>query len=192
LDGRIAAMARNSQFQKMLSTLVMTIIGPDRPGLVELVAARVAHQGGNWLESRMCRLGGQFAGIVRIEVAADKADALLGSLHSLESDGLRTVLQGETKSTPRPDTTRLATLELVGQDQPGILHQISRVLAAHHVNVEELSSERINAPMEGTMLFQARAVVYLPPAVSLPKLRAEIERIAGDLMVDFTLKPTAP
>ena len=173
----------------MLSTLVMTIIGPDRPGLVELIASRVAGQGGNWLESRMCRLGGQFAGIVRVEVSPAKAEALLASLRTLESDGLRTVLQSEAAVTTGPDATRLATLELVGQDQPGILHQISRVLAAHRVNVEELSSERVNAPMDGTMLFQARAVVQLPPDVSLAKLRKEIEKIAGDLMVDFVFRP---
>ncbi|MCW5550466.1 MAG: glycine cleavage system protein R, partial [Opitutaceae bacterium] len=31
----------------MLTTLVMTIIGADRPGLVQLVAATVADHGGN-------------------------------------------------------------------------------------------------------------------------------------------------
>ncbi len=173
----------------MLSTLVMTLIGPDRPGLVELVASRVASGGGNWLESRLCRLGGQFAGIIRVEVATAKADALAQALGALEAEGLRMVLQPESAAGSAPDSSRLATLDLVGQDQPGILHQISRVLAAHGVNVEELSSERVNAPMDGSMLFQARAVVHLPANVSLNKLRIEIERIAGDLMVDFTFRP---
>ena len=45
----------------MIESLVMTIIGADRPGLVEMVAARVADHGGNWLESRMCHLGGELA-----------------------------------------------------------------------------------------------------------------------------------
>jgi glycine cleavage system regulatory protein len=67
----------------MLSTLVMTVIGADRPGLVQLVAATVADHGGNWLESRMCHLGGQFAGILRVEVATERADELVGALHRL-------------------------------------------------------------------------------------------------------------
>lgn len=173
----------------MLSTLVMTIVGPDRPGLVELVASRVAGHGGNWLESRMCRLGGQFAGIARVEVATDKAEALAAALRMLSAEGLQVALAPELGAAPATELDRLATLELVGQDQPGILHQISRVLASNGVNVEELSSERVSAPMDGAMLFQARALVKLPSHLSPAKLRAEIERIAGDLMVDFTFRP---
>ena len=174
----------------MLATLVMTVIGPDRPGLVELLAARVAEQGGNWLESRMCRLGGQFAGIVRVEIAAEKSENLAAALRTLETKGLRIVTQTEAASVAI-STGTLAVLELVGQDRPGILHQISRVLATHRVNVEELSSERTSAPMDGTMLFQARANVLLPPDVSLAGLRADLEKIAADLMVDVDLNPTS-
>ena len=174
----------------MLATLVMTVIGPDRPGLVELLAARVAEQGGNWLESRMCRLGGQFAGIVRVEIAAERSENLAAALRTLETKGLRIVTQTEAASVAI-STGTLAVLELVGQDRPGILHQISRVLATHRVNVEELSSERTSAPMDGTMLFQARANVLLPPDVSLAGLRADLEKIAADLMVDVDLNPTS-
>src|SRR5581483_3253325 len=63
--------------------LVMTIIAPDRTGLVESLARAVADHGGNWLESRMCRLGGEFAGILRIEIPAEKKSALLGALQKI-------------------------------------------------------------------------------------------------------------
>jgi len=173
----------------MLSTLVMTVIGPDRPGLVELLAARVAEHGGNWLESRMCRLGGQFAGIVRVEIATETTEVLAMALRTLETKGLRIVTQTESATAAKSSGT-LAVLQLVGQDRPGILHQISRILAAHTVNVEELTSERVSAPMDGTMLFQARASVLLPPAVSIAALRNDLERIAADLMVDVELNPS--
>ncbi|PTY08473.1 glycine cleavage system protein R [Opitutaceae bacterium EW11] len=174
----------------MLATLVMTVIGPDRPGLVELLAASVAQNGGNWLESRMCRLGGQFAGIVRAEISTENADKLVPALRSLETKGLRILTQTESGAGAKPAGS-LALLELVGQDRPGILHQISRVLAAHSVNVEELSSERVSAPMDGNRLFQARATVLLPPSLSLASLRADLERIATDLMVDVELNPSS-
>lgn len=167
----------------------MTVIGPDRPGLVELLAARIAEEGGNWLESRMCRLGGQFAGIVRVEISSDKSESLAATLRTLETKGLKIVTQTESASA-RTLSGTLAVLQLVGQDRPGILHQISRILAAHTVNVEELSSERVSAPMDGSMLFQARASVLLPPSVSLTALRADLERIAADLMVDVELNPS--
>jgi len=174
----------------MLSNLVMTVIGPDRPGLVEMVTANVVEQGGNWLESRMCRLGGQFTGIVRVEVPSEKCDTLLASLSKLEHGGLHISARKEATVTPATAGS-VAVLELVGQDRPGILHQISRVLAQHNVNVEELSSDRVNAPMDGSMLFQARVSVRLPASISLTQLRGELEKIASDLMVDVQLNPAA-
>jgi glycine cleavage system regulatory protein len=172
----------------MLTTLVMTILSPDRPGLVEQIADVVASKGGNWLESRMCHLSGQFAGIIRLEVDAEHADALATAVRALNAQRIAVVLEAGPAPATKPSGT-LGVLELVGQDRPGILHQISRVLAAHKVNVEELSSERVNAPMDGAMLFQARVKVLVPPTAAMAALRADLERIASDLMVDVVLQP---
>jgi glycine cleavage system regulatory protein len=176
----------------MLSTLVMTVIGADRPGLVQMIATRVADHGGNWLESRMCRLGGQFAGILRVEVPQERRDELLNALRSLEVDGLRAIIHADGSapaSATRPPAGALVTIELVGTDRPGILRSVSGVFAAHGVNVEELASERVNAPHDGGMLFQARATVFVPADVKLPAVRADLEKIAADLMVDLKLAP---
>lgn len=172
----------------MLSNLVMTLIGADRPGLVQLVAARVADHGGNWLESRMGHLGGQFAGIVRVEVPAGRADGLVRALQQLEAEGLRVVVHAEPDPVPRAGGA-LAAIELVGQDRPGILRSISAVLAGHGVNVEELASECVSTPMGGGTLFQAHATVLVPPKADLTALRADLEKIAADLMVDLKLQP---
>jgi len=174
----------------MLATLVMTVIGADRPGLVQMVAARVADHGGNWLESRMCRLGGQFAGILRVEVAPERRDELVDALRTLEVDGLRVIIHAEGAAAGgAPAGGSLALVEIVGQDRPGILRSISGVFAARGVNVEELASERVNAPMDGGVLFQARATVFLPRDVNLSTLRGDLEKIATDLMVDVKLEP---
>jgi glycine cleavage system regulatory protein len=172
----------------MLATLVMTIIGADRPGLVQLIATRVAEHGGNWLESRMCHLGGQFAGILRVEVPGAKIDELVKALQTLESAGLSVTIHTESGAAPSAIGS-VAALELVGQDRPGILRLVSGVLAAHGVNVEELSSERVSAPMGGGTLFKAHATVLVPPRTSLAALRSDLERIASDLMVDLNLRP---
>jgi glycine cleavage system regulatory protein len=182
----------------MLATLVMTVIGSDRPGLVQMMATRVADHGGNWLESRMCRLGGQFAGIVRVEVAQQRRDELLNALRSLEVDGLRAIIHADgginesvggragTEANAKPGA--LVTIELVGTDRPGILRSVSGVFAAHRVNVEELASERVDAAMGGGMLFQARATVFVPADVKLAAVRADLEKIAADLMVDLKVQ----
>ena len=166
----------------------MTVIGADRPGLVQMMAARVADHGGNWLESRMCRLGGQFAGILRVEVSPERRDALVNALHTLEVDGLRVIIHAEG-ATEAPSTGSLVTIELVGNDRPGILRSISGVFASHGVNVEELTSERVSAPMDGGMLFTAKATVLVPAGVKLAALRTDLEKIASDLMVDLKLAP---
>ncbi len=188
----------------MLATLVMTVIGVDRPGLVQLVAARVADHGGNWLESRMCHLGGQFAGILRVEVAQVRRDELVDALRALEVDGLNVIIhtEGGVGAHPNGSVLRqgfggqaepakglLATVEIVGHDRPGILRSVSGVFTAHGVNVEELASERVSAPMDGAMLFKARATVLVPPKVKLATVRADLEKIAADLMVDLKLVP---
>ena len=166
----------------------MTVIGADRPGLVQLVAACVADHGGNWLESRMCHLGGHFAGIVRVEVPDEKVSGLKQALRRLEAKGLQVTVDTSGALAAVPDGLS-ATLELVGNDRPGMLRTVSGVLAAHGVNVEELSSECVSAPMGGGNLFQAKARVFVPATVKVEAVRADLEKIAADLMVDLKLRP---
>jgi len=165
--------------------LVMTIIGPDRTGLVESVARVVADHGGNWLESRMCRLGGEFAGILRVELPAEKRQALLGALQNLQGAGLTVVVR--PGDTPVPATPgRPAALEIVGHDRPGIVREITSVLARAGVNVEEFSSEVASAPMSGETLFKATARLQLPEGCNLAALKKDLEKIAADLLVDVS------
>src|ERR1035438_347786 len=112
----------------MQRLLVMTVIGQDRPGLVDSVAALVAEHGGNWLESRMSRLGGQFAGILRVEVPSENESPLVAALKKLESRGLAVVVHPD-QPKPLPASTRQSVLEIVGQDRPGIVREISHALA---------------------------------------------------------------
>jgi glycine cleavage system regulatory protein len=167
--------------------LVMTVIGKDRTGLVESLAEIVAAHGGNWLESRMCRLGGEFAGILRVHVPAERQAALLHALKALESRGLSVVARADETSASAAVVGPFTLLEIVGHDRPGIIREISRVLAAQGVNVEELSSECISAAMSGETLFKARIRLRLPAQCDSAALRLELEKIASDLVVDISL-----
>lgn len=174
----------------MLTTVVLTIFGSDRPGLVEAVAERVAAHGGNWLESRLLHLGGHFTGIVRVEVEEDRLGELLTGLRSVEAPHLHiavhdTRLAGDESAAAAPGP--LATLEVIGHDRPGIVRAIARALAERGVNVEELSTERSSAPMSGEPMFRARATVALPSGVDAAGLRRELERIGADLLVEVRL-----
>ena len=171
----------------MQAPLVLTVVSTDRPGLVEKVAQAVASHGGNWLESRMCRLGGQFAGIVRILVPPDQRGALTGALEGLAAQGLEVAVYADDQSAVAVGVT-LANLELVGQDRPGIVRQVAAALAAREVNVEDLATECSSAPMSGETLFKAQARLRLPDHCDVGALQADLERIAGDLLVEIKLE----
>ena len=171
----------------MQRSLVMTIIGPDRPGLVDSVAAMVAEHQGNWLESRMSHLGGQFAGILRVAVPEEKEAALVTGLRGFGSRGLTVVVYPDIPK-PAPKAARFSALEIVGQDRPGIVRQISHALASHHVNVEELQTECGSAAMSGETMFKAHAKLSLPEPCNVAALRQTLEKIAEDLIVEISLE----
>lgn len=163
--------------------LVMTVIGPDRTGLVEALARAVAAHGGNWLESRMCRLGGEFAGILRVEVPSEKRSAVIGALQ--EISGLKVIVgSGESKLLEK--NARETKMEIIGQDRPGIVREISAALARAGVNVEEFSSEVVSGAMSGESMFKASLRLQLPENCDLLSLRMELEKIAADLLVDVS------
>ncbi len=168
-----------------MESLVITVIGKDRPGLVESISAVIEEHGGSWVESRMSRLAGEFAGILRASVPADRADALSDALQALVSGGLRVVV--ERGSDEPPQEGHVLLLDLVGGDRPGIVHKISEALAARGVNVDELETQCDGAPWSGDTLFKAKARLWAPQSLSLDDLREGLESIAGDLMVDITI-----
>lgn len=170
----------------MRQTLVMTLIGRDRPGLVEAVAGIVGQHGGNWEESRMVRLAGEFAGLLRIQVAEERATDLEKALGNME--GLSVLLARAPEPGDAADGTRVLELEVVGQDHPGIVHRLAQTLAAGGVNVEELETEVVDAPMSGEQLFRARARLRAPDALGLEELRLELERLAADIIVEVRLE----
>jgi len=168
----------------MQTLLVMTIIGKDRTGLVESLARLVAEHEGNWLESRMCRLGGEFAGILRVQIPTNRRGTLELALGKLAE--LKIVFQpGEASAPAGPPS--FTTLEVVGPDRPGIIREVTRALAAQGVNVEELATECISAPMSGELLFQARAKLLLPANITVSELKQSLDRAAGEMGLEFSL-----
>lgn len=168
-----------------MESLVVTVIGKDRPGLVESVSAVVEAHGGSWVESRMSRLAGEFAGILRVSVPTDRAEGLANALEALETGGLRVVVERGVDEAPAGG--RPIVLDLVGSDRPGIVHKISEALAARGVNVDELNTECDGAPWSGDTLFKATARLRAPATLDLNQLRESLEAIAADLMVDIRI-----
>jgi glycine cleavage system regulatory protein len=173
----------------MKTSLILTLIGPDRPGLVSAVSARASQCGANWMESRMAHLAGQFAGVVRLEVDAAAAGALETALRGLASEGLHVAIaRGGALAAAE---LRRVCLDLVGHDRPGIVRDISTVLARHGVSIEVLETACESASMSGESLFRAHAELAVPAAADLAVICTDLEALANELMVDLTLDGTA-
>jgi glycine cleavage system regulatory protein len=169
----------------------MTVVGPDRPGIVNLLSDRISAHGGNWLQSRMANLAGQFAGIVLLQLPSARVEALLAALHELEASGLRIVATRGAADAALQQERRLR-LELIGHDRPGIVREISHELALRGVSIEELATDCISGSMSGESLVRATAQLKVPAQVETAELRRALEALANDLMVDLTLDETVP
>jgi glycine cleavage system regulatory protein len=167
-------------------TLVLTFIAEDRPGLVEKLSEAVTSEGGNWLESRMAHLAEKFAGIARVEIPDNKVSSFKKALKALEAEGFR--LTVEETTAPAVSGGTVLTLDLVGPDHPGIVHDISHCLAERGVSVEEMETDVREAPMGGGTLFYAQARVRGPADLDEDELRRALEGLTAALMVDITLR----
>ena len=174
----------------MDTTVVLTIIGADRPGVVDLLANTVARMGGSWLESRMAQLGGRFAGILRVSVPAGAAPGLRAALAALKAQGLTVVVEDGADDTAFG--VRRMRLELVGHDHPGIVRDLSSTLAARGVNVVELETGLSSAPMSGERLCRAEAELEVPTTTDLSELRTALAALEDALVVDIVLGDAPP
>jgi len=172
----------------MRSSLVLTVIGPDKTGLVESLSATVAEHGANWVESRMARLAGQFAGVLRVDVPTERRLALTDALKNLHGQELTIVIQASDEA-PSTERSRSLILELIGHDRPGIVRDVSHALAQRGVNVVELHTQVVSAPMTGEPLFEAKVELRAPTDAAMDELRDALEQICSDLDLDLTFSP---
>ncbi|MGN7970085.1 glycine cleavage system protein R [Microbacterium sp. 22296] len=166
-------------------TLVLTVVGDDRAGLVSAVADIVDTHGGNWENSELAELAGAFAGIVEVSVSADRADALRRALEGLAGTLAVTVHTGSAAASA--SVPRSVILDVVGNDRPGIVREISAALNARGVSIERMSTQTTDAAMAGGRLFEAVITVGLVDGVEVDDLVAELERLAAEIQVDVSL-----
>ncbi|MCP5156248.1 MAG: ACT domain-containing protein [Ectothiorhodospiraceae bacterium] len=170
-----------------MTTLVLTFMGEDRPGLVDSLSGVVARHGGNWERSSMAHLGSKFAGVLEVSVAEGGVDALGAGLQALGAEaGLSITVD---RATPELESRyRRLHLDIVGQDRPGIVHDISHALAERGISIERLDTETISASMSGGTLFQAEAVLRAPDTLAMDDLVTALETLANELMVDVDVE----
>lgn len=168
--------------------LVLTVIGDDRAGLVTALADVVTAHDGNWEDSQLAELAGKFAGIVVVGVPAERVDELTAALRGL--DGLLEVTShpgAESAAGHGTGEGQRLTVDLLGNDHPGIVREVSSVLSQHDLSIETMTTGTREAPMSGGLLFEAHVVVRVPAESDTGALRADLERLAAELLVDIAV-----
>jgi len=168
----------------MHKSIVLTIIAKDQPGIIQTVSTVVTDHGGNWTQSSMSSLAGQFAGILLVSIPSENTDTCIAELHGLESQGLK-IIANICAADSKAEKTKSYILHLVGNDRPGIVHEITTLLAKHKISVHELETAVEGASMGGGELFKATAQLLVPESVDIDILEGELEDLANDLMVDI-------
>jgi methionyl-tRNA formyltransferase len=168
------------------TSLIVSIVGADRHGIVSLLADKAQRFGANWAASRMTRLASEFAGTVHFEVPRQNVDALEAALRQLASSGLQVVIARSDGATV-PASLRNVELELVGDDRVGIVSNLTKILAERGISIENIHSEIIRSGVSGKQTFKIGAHLLIPAALSIDALRQELSTLAREMMVDIAL-----
>jgi methionyl-tRNA formyltransferase len=173
------------------TSLVVSIVGADRHGIVNLLADRAQRYGANWAASRMTRLAGEFAGTVHFEVPREHADAMAAALRQLEAGGLQ-VLIARSDGATVPASLRGFELELVGDDRVGIVNSLTRMLAERGISIESIHTEIVRSGVTGKQTFKIGAHLLAPAALPVDELRRDLGALASEMMLDIALGERPP
>lgn len=165
----------------MHETLVLTVLGPDRPGIVDSLATVVREQDGSWEKSHLARLAGHFAGIVEITCPQGNRSELQAQLRALAVGDLKISVEEELVEPPTAD--RRYELDVIGNDRPGIVAEISKALHSQNANILQIETEVLAAPESGQPIFQTLAIIALPENQESSQLAQALESLSPDLQV---------
>ncbi len=168
-----------------MTLFVLSVVGSDRPGLTQALAAAVLAAGGNWQESRLSLLGGLYVGSVLVGLTADGVEGLRSAVREVDAQGLAVRIAPAVEALGADGEA--FDFALVGQDQPGIVNQVTAVLSGLNANIETFRSWIGAEPHSGVPLFNIAASLRLPRDLAADRVRAALEDISAEIMVDIAL-----
>jgi len=168
----------------MNKDIVLTLTGHDRVGIVKEITNVLVKHGGNVENSRMTRLGGEFAMLALVEVDEKDMSAFEADLQRLRDEGFQiTIQQTEDDHTKKFAGWLPYQIEVLGADHEGIIYEIAQHLAGQGINFEDVETTTTPAPMSGTPLFKMQATVLVPPDMPFHKWSDALEEICDRLNV---------
>ncbi len=170
----------------MNTTLVITVLATDRPGIVNTLSDALVSHDANWIDSRMANLADKFAGLLQVSVPKEKLAGLKAELQALhDADNQLNILMEEAREAANASPDSALFLELLGADRPGIIDDITAALAKLKVNINNLETEQREASMSSEILFYANLELGVPDGVSNDDVQDALEELSDQLMVDI-------
>jgi len=166
-----------------MKSIVISVLGDDRPGLIDGLSRIIDVNNGDWVESMMSKIEGKFAGILRVNVPDDSLGALIEDLSDANL-GLSIVCE-ELLPPAKLSRFKSYNIELIGNNHSGIIRQLSHALVNLGANLEEMQTEVFDGSMSGEKLFKAKIHLQLPVGVNEDFVRAKLEQIANEMMVEI-------
>jgi glycine cleavage system transcriptional repressor len=189
--GKVCWLSGSSVSAPASKLCVVTLNGADRRGIVHRFTAEVSKHGGNFEESRMVRLGGEFAIMSLLTVSTERLEELRKALEGAFPD--YSVTCRETREEPVVETdVRMLEISVEGPDQPGIVRSLTEALVPFQAHIESMETETVPAPFAGWPLFRLKAQVSVPRSTSVGTLEEALSREVEekfDLLVDVSSIP---
>jgi glycine cleavage system transcriptional repressor len=171
--------------------IVLSGLGPDRPGIVAATTRFLRERGANVEDSRAAVLGGEFGLMV---LASGTSDTVSGLLSAGEALDRATGIVFQMRETVSPETHRRERalpyrVEANAMDHEGIAHAVTDALYRAGINIVSMETAVRNAPITGTEVFSLVARVDIPDGVSPASVRAALNAVAHDQNLDVEMHP---
>ena len=172
----------------MTRYLVVSVVGEDRPGLVNSLSESIMAEGANIDESRMTLLGGEFAGILLVSGSDEVIGRLQDTLKGIGNENSLTIVTKETIPGASSQQTMPYEVSVVAMDQQGIVHKVTEFFSEHGINIRELSTSTYAAAHSGTPMFAMEMIVDLAVGSRVSQLRNEFVSFCDDLLIDASIE----
>lgn len=167
-----------------MPTVVVAALGPDRPGIIAGITAVLLREHGNLEDSAMTILHNQFT-MTMVVSTPSTADDVYADLAPVALDlglliSVREVTEG-LDSAGEPFVVRVH-----GADRPGLVHDVTGLLAAHGINVTDLATRLVG---DAAPTYVMHVACDVPPEVNIDAVRTELAALATRLEIHATLQP---
>ncbi|MCW8090419.1 glycine cleavage system protein R [Alteromonas sp. ASW11-130] len=166
-----------------MQSLIITVIGKDKPGIVDSIAKNVYQRNGNWLSSSFAHMAGMFTGFVEVQVSEDNVDELVSSVSKIPDLDVHSI----SVASEQVELSNTLTVDVMGNDKPGIVQELTSIFNQFNLNIVSFDSRCESAPAWGSMMFKARAVITVPDSFDESALQRALENRSADLVVDISI-----